>query len=364
MRKRNILFVLIFLLCGCDTTTDSFTSLFKSFDRQGMLNNIGNNIAIPAYDDAIIKSSDFNTSLQNFKSNPTSLSLVTAQAYWMGLNTSWRKCEVSGFGPLDNLLLKTKIDNYHCDVANIESHIVSQPNIDLNYINTVPVSDKGIVAAEYLLFGDGTQNTLALLSADTQRVNYLIAVALSIEEKLIQVRNEWISSGNNFIATFISNDGNNVTSSIGKMINYQVMLLDEIKNMKLGKPMGKFDASVIPAEVESYYSKQSIPNININMIALEAIFDGNGNPGINDLLDHLGAKDNNGTLLSDKISNKFVLIHNDLSAFTSSLDDAVVNDFSHCDTLYNDVYDLYILIKVDVMNQLGLLLTFTDNDGD
>jgi predicted lipoprotein len=364
MMKRNILFGLILLLWGCDTTTDSFTSLFKSFDRQGMLSNIGNNMVIPAYNDVVTKSSDFNISLQNFKSNPTALNLVTAQTQWMSLNTSWRKCEVYGFGPLDNLLLKTKIDNYHCDVTSIESHITSQSIIDLNYINTVPVSDKGIVAAEYLLFGDGVQDPLSLLSADTQRVNYLISVSLSVNEKLIQVQNEWISSGNNFISTFITSDGNNVSSSIGKMINYQVMILDEIKNMKLGKPMGKFDASVIPAEVESYYSKQSIPNINTNMIAIEAIFNGNGSPGVFDLLDHLGAKDNNGTLLSDKIKAKFILIHNDLSAFTTSLDDAVVNDFSSCDTLYNDVYDLYILVKVDVMNQLGLLLTFNDNDGD
>jgi len=351
-------------MCGCDTATDSFTSLFKSFDRQGMLSNIGNNSAIPAYNTAVSTAHLFNEQIDTFKTNPTPATLLQAQQYWRLLNSFWRSCEVFGFGPLDYLLIKPRIDDYHCNVTNIETHISAEPIIDLGYINTVPVSDKGLVTAEYLLFGDGVQDPFTLLSTDTQRVNYLVAVGLSLEEKITQVRDEWISSGNNFIATFISSDGNNVSSSIGKMINYEVMILDEIKNMKLGKPMGKFDASVIPNEVESYYSHQSLTNIQANIISMRYIFEGNGGVGFYELLDHLGAKDNNGTLLSNKLETKFNEILYDFDNFTSPLDQAVVSDLTTCEILYQDVYDLYILVKVDMMNQLGLLLTFTDNDGD
>lgn len=360
MKKVIIVLLLSLFMLGCDTTTDSFTSLFKSFDRQGMLGNIGNNMAIPAYEQVVVDCNDFNLSLQSFKSNPTSMSMAVAKMRWMDLNSSWRKCEVYGFGPLDNLLIKPRIDDFHCNTTNIEAHISTQPVIDLPFINSVPTSDKGLVAAEYLLWGDGTQNTLTLCQADSQRVNYLIAVGMDLQENLMLVRNEW----NTYVSTFITNDGNNVSSSLGKVVNYQVMMLNEIKNMKLGKPMGKFDATVIPGEVESYYSLQGVSNIYQNVAAMKSIFSGNGDSGINALLDHLGAKDNNGTLLSAKLNTKFAEIETDLGNFTTSLDVAVVSELPLCEILYQDVYDLYILVKVDVMNQLGLLLTFTDNDGD
>ena len=364
MKKSLSLLVCVIVLAGCNTNSDSFTSLFKSFDRQGMLSNIGNNMVIPAYADVLVKVQAFNTSASIFKANPTGANLTTLQQSWIQLNSSWRTCEVYGFGPLDYLLSKPKIDNYHCDTAHIETSISTQSIIDETFINSQPVADRGLVAAEYLLFGSGGQDPLTLLSADTQRVNYLVAVGEDLALKLAQVNNEWVASGSNYIQTFISNDGNNVSSSLGKFINYIVMVLDEIKNMKLGKPMGKMDATVIPNEVESYYSKQSLHNIQTNIQALEKLFDGSGNSGLYSLLDHLEAKDNNGVLLSDKLKAQYLLVYADINAIATPLDQAVVSDLSHCETLYQDIYTLYIFVKVDVMNQLGLLLTFTDNDGD
>ena len=351
-------------LLGCDTTSESFTSLFKSFNRQGMLSNIGNNMAVPSYNQTTTKAQELNVSLLALKQNISITTLNAARQSWIDLNASWRTTEVYGFGAMDYLLLKTRIDNYHCSAVNIEANISNAAAINPAYIAGLPVTDKGIVAIEYLLFGDGSQNVEALMNADTQRVNYLVALGANLETQLTLVRNEWISSGNNYLSTFISSDGNSTSSSLGKMINYEVMLMDEIKNMKLGKPMGKQDATVIPTEVESYYSKQSIQNISANLQALENIFSGNGSIGVYDLLNHLGAKDNNGILLSSKLDAKFTEIETDISAINSTLDVAVINDFNDCDVLYNDTYDLYILIKVDVMNQLGLLLTFNDNDGD
>jgi len=365
MRKNWYLFLVVgLLLMGCDTNSESFTSLFKSFNRQGMLANIGNNMVIPAFNATVADAQDLNASLIQLKQNPNATTLAAAQQSWTNLNASWRTAEVYGFGAMDYLLVKPKIDNYHCSEISIENNISTATTIDANYVSALPLTDKGLVAMEYLLFGNGTQNVEALLSADTQRVNYLEALGVNVESQIILVKNEWAAAGDNYIAGFIAADGNSTSSSLGKMINYEVMIMDEVKNMKLGKPMGKQDATVLPLEVESYYSKKSLDNITTNMQALENLFTGNGSVGIYDLLNHLGAKDNNGVLLSTKLDTKFTEIETDMLSINSNLDVAVVNEWNDCDVLYNDVYDLYILIKVDVMNQLGLLLTFNDNDGD
>jgi predicted lipoprotein len=229
-------------------------------------------------------------------------------------------------------------------------------------------------ALDYLLHGDGLtdQQVLDLFtvpSAAANRRQYLSAVTGEIKTKTDNVRNGWISSGGNYISSFVSNTGSDVGGSIGILVNQLNYDFELTKNARMGIPLGKKSMGVaLPEKSEALYGGYSISLALGHLRNVENIYLGRTASGINgigfdDYLNHVGAQYAGGSL-NDAIISRIASARTKLMAIPVPLSEAVLSHADMVDQAYADLQQLVVLLKVDMPSALGVLITYQDNDGD
>ena len=362
---------LAFQSCNDNETTPD--NLFKSYDRQGMLRNIGNTIVF-SFEGLNTTTQELSVICKKFSQDPSEANLTEAQSKWKQASAKWQMCQLYNFGPLETLQLYGSIDTWPVNTTAIESALNTSVAIDNIFIESKSIQIKGLKAIEYLLF-NSTQGNAYILelyksgSNASKRKEYLQALAINLNKKASTLYDAWKPSGGNYLQSFINADGNDVSSSIGLITNAMSLQIDKIKNGKIGNALGKLNGGVVDATlIESAESQVSIDNIRNNIISLQNTFqgitpDGQDLHGFDDLLNHLGAKYNE-KLLSDEIKARFATALAKTAAIQGPLDYAIKNNPQQADEAYISLKDLLIVIKADMVNKLGVSLTFVDNDGD
>lgn len=376
---------LLFIVCvltSCKKPESAALSEFNNFDRKGMLTNIGNNIIIPSYTSFSQKTDSLYWAVQRFSANPTIGTLDTLQHQWLQANFAWKSCELFDFGPAYNNGNNNNIQmSFLVNSTFIEETINKTPvPYDSTFVpkQNLSLSIRGISAVEYLLFDPVNGNT-AILSkyttnntASTQRFNYLTGLIQDIRTNAHSILTAWIPSGGNYIQTFISADGNDQNSSIGFLVNQIVSFGDYIKNNKIGDPLGEQNNSltnpVCTSCVETYYSNHAFACITANYQSINNVYFGIGNNGVkgigfDSLLNTLHSSVGNETL-SNAVLGKLDTINIEVNAFNVPLQQAVTSDAAQVTALFNTSKQLLVLFKIDMVNDLGVILTTTDNDGD
>jgi len=118
-----------------------------------------------------------------------------------------------------------------------------------------------------------------------------------------------------------------------------------------------------PDLVEAPYSGDSLPRIIATVESLRATFNGSEGLGFDDYLNFLGAMYEDRPL-SEAINAQFDASLAALRAIDEPLETAVTADQAQVEAAYEELRTLLVLFKVDMVNHLGLTLTFNDNDGD
>lgn len=364
---------LILLMMACHKDKDKNTPA-PSYDRKAMLENIGNNIILPSYKGFADKTDSLWVACTAFTGNPSEASLLRAQNAWKEASAQWKQCELYNLGPVEDLLLRTSIDAWPVNTANIETVINTTSTIDNAYIEQRSIYTKGLKAVEYLLF-DPSGDNASLISRYTggglseNRKSYLTALSENLHHKATEVYEAWAPEKGNYVSVFINASGTDVGSSLGKLVNQMVGLTDQIANMKLATPLGITNGGVTqPDLVESPQSGTSLEEIKYNLTSLENTFlgrtvAGQDQQGPDDLLASLGAT-YNGQPLVRVIRKKMDSAIARINSIPPPLEEAVNNDPEAVNEAYTTVKELLVLLKVDMASSLGVLITYTDNDGD
>jgi len=374
--------LLVSINSSCKKPENAALTAFNNFNRSGMLTNIGNNIIIPSYTAFTQKADSLYWATERFTANPTAGTLDTLQHQWLQANFAWKSCELFDFGPAYNngnnnniqmsfLVNSTFIEEtINKTPVPYDSTFIPKPNLNLDI--------RGISALEYLLFDPVNGNTTILSNytansaASSQRLNYLLGLAQDIHTNAHSILTAWAPSGGNYIQTFISANGNDQNSSIGFLVNQIVAFADYIKNDKIGDPLGEQNNSLTnPACstcVETFYSNHAFASITTNYQSINNVFFGIGNNGVkglgfDSLLNVLNSTVGS-ELLSKAVQGKMDTINIEINAFNVPLQQAVTSDASQVTTLFNSSKQLLVLLKIDMVNSLGVILTTTDNDGD
>lgn len=375
-KSKNILLLILlfgstfFASCkkkGGSTDTDPDAS----FDKTGMLNNIGINVIIPAYSDFKIAVDSLTYYNDTFIANPTLTTLVSLQNSFLQTYITYQRISTFEFGPADTELLRANFNTFPCDTVQINNKIAGN---DMNLGTVADLDAKGLPALDFLLFRSSQNNDhiLSRFTSDSSAAyakNYLSALINELKSKTDVVNDAWSTTGGNYVASFKNSTGRDVGSSVGLLINQLNFDLEILKNAKIGIPLGKKTAGVIlPEKVEAYYSTQSLALVIEHIKSLENIYLGRSTQnvngiGIDDYLVHLQASHASGSL-NDAIKNKFILVNTKLAAITGSLSQAVASDPSTVDLAYSEILQLVVLLKVDLPAATGILITYADSDGD
>jgi predicted lipoprotein len=115
--------------------------------------------------------------------------------------------------------------------------------------------------------------------------------------------------------------------------------------------------------IEYKLAEQSLPVMKANVQSMKAAFDGGSGQGLDDLLDYVKAQKNNQNL-SAVVNAAFDDIVVKINAITPPYATATGSQTQQLKDLYTALKTLIAYFKVDVANNLGVAITFTDTDGD
>ena len=374
MKKNNLiilftLFLSVTLVWSCDNEDDGPPAAGE-FDRKAMLQNIGDNIIIPGYQNLKTSVDALQIAVDAFTANPAAGTLGDARDKFDDAYLRWQAVSFYEIGEAEKVLLRGSFNTFPTNTITINSNI-SSGSYNLDAVSNIDAV--GLPAVDYLLFGttDNDDDIINSFTTDTEasnRINYLKDLVTAMKTKIDQVVNAWSADDGNFIATFIAADGTDVGSSLGMLVNALNFHYERFtRDNKIGKPLGIRSLGIpIPANVEARYSQQSIALAVANLEAIKDFYLGKGEQdglGLHDNLVDLDAKFEDG-LLANKINEQIDLTIDKVRAIPEPFEDTVENNADPANDAYQELQKLLVLIKTDMPSALGVLITYQDNDGD
>ena len=361
----------IFLLvtaCSDDNSTDDGD---VNFDRSAMIENFGNNIILPAYDNMLAQTVELDEDISAFIANPDVNTLQSAQENLKEARLAWQRVNLFQFGPAETVALRTFTNTFPTDTAKIESNIESG-SFTLGTADNQ--SAGGFPAFGYLLHGlAGNNDEIVALytTADDAdaRLNYLRENMDFVASNIENVVNEWKADGGDYIGTFLSeeNAGVDVGSSLGLLFNAAMDLHYQrfIRDAKIGIPAGVRSANIPrPDNVEAVYSGYSLELAKANMQAIQDLYlgrtaEGTDGIGLEENLQSLEAND-----LDEEIKTGFEEVLTSLDNLQDPLHDQIEEDNEPVLDAFVELLEMVELFKADMASRLGVTITFQDNDGD
>jgi len=341
-----------------------------AYNRAAMLQNEAESVILPGYEDAVAWSTHLQNCAAHFTADVNSATLHNLQDTFSLTFLSWKKAEFFYVGPAETTMLARQVDSWPTNTSVIESEIGGANTIDDAYILATGTTRKGFPAIEYLVWPYGSNDETAILNSFTVDANaarrkiYLTSLCNVIRQQTGDCYGQWQSAGN-YLAEFIAADGTDVAGSATQLMNALIQNLEVVINYKIAVPLGLMSGgSILPEKAESFRAGLSSEAIVLNLEVLKDIYTGGEGEGFDDYLDFVEAEYEPGLPLSQKIAQQFDLCKDKASQLSGPVHELVTTDPASLNDLYLSLKQLLVLIKSDMSSRLGLLITFSDNDGD
>jgi predicted lipoprotein len=333
--------------------TTPLTVVAQDFDREAMLTSLVDNVIVPQHAAFVADAAALEAALLTLEAQRSEVNRVLAQVAWKNAWASWSETVV--FSSQRLVIIQNQISKPPANVEFIEAFIADEGNtLDAAFIAGVGSTSKGLPAIEYLIFGDSVP--------DTRHLMYLVALGQNVHSTAQELLALWQGDT---AAEFIGANqaGMVLRSSISMLTNDMAALVESIAQMNIGVPLGtSYTTDPTPTAANAFRSRQSSQEIIHNLIGLQAAFTGGDGLGFDDYLDFLGAESSDGLPLSQAILDQITLSIAALDGLV--LEDAILQDPATLEAAQAEILRLLVLLKVDMANQLGVTITFSDNDGD
>jgi predicted lipoprotein len=354
-----------------------------NFDKKALLSAFGQ-CAFEKYRDFKSAAIELDASAKLADTEATPAARNAARESWKKAIDAWQRAELFSFGPAaptgnpGGRDLRDPI--YAWPLVNrcvIEQQLVDQkyekPEIASTLVNT-----RGLAAAEYLLFYEGTDNacspdatinmtgTWAALGADEiakRKFAYARVLVADTSQRAQDLFAAWDPAQGNFVATLTSAGPGQVFTSrqmaFNAVSNAFFYIDDFVKNMKLGKPSGFNPGCAAPPciqYVESPWAHRSKEHLKNNLLGFDELLrgcaaDGAG-LGWDDLLVAVGDAP-----LAKKLTDALAASRAALDALKQpSLEEDLVKDAPGVKALYDSLRVIVVLLKTEFISVLDLEL--------
>lgn len=361
--------IIIILLCSLALlqSCKPKQSALEKYDRATLLKSVADNVVVPFYASLKDNNIQLYTAAQAFQNNVDANSLLALKAAWNNSVTAWMHAEMFGFYYASDNSLNSQIASWPVDFSVIETEVHGSNVIDEAYITATGTTRKGLSAVEYLLYGSGISEQAVLDSfnisaSGIRRKQYLLSVCAHIKSASTQVYNDW--NGGTSYNSFTTQTQLDISGAMNLLVNSLVEHIEFVRKSKVGKPLGIDNGGSADGLLcENRLAPRSIENIRENILAWKEIVKGGNGVGLDDYMDYVGAQ-YNGTVLSSTILNQLDVCLSKTNDITVPLNSAVTQQQSQVQALYLELKKLTVLTKVDMASNLGVVITFSDNDGD
>jgi uncharacterized protein len=229
---------------------------------------------------------------------------TAARTAWQGAMERWQEAEQFQYGPLDAETEpggKGMRDNIYSwpffGRCAVDQELVSQGYQQATFTSTSLITARGLAAAEYLLFYEGTDNGcapavpinagpwMALAATPDELARrkraYAAVVAADVSRRARELVDAWDPAKGNFLAQVeTAGAGSTVYPSAQAALNAQSDALFYIENptkdLKLGKPLGLKEcaSATCPQDLESRYALRSKDHVTRNVDGFAKLFAG------------------------------------------------------------------------------------------
>jgi len=367
--REKLLFILSFIviLSACQNSTNNGDIDPILGSRSELLENVTNNIIIPAHENLKDELTNLNAKAQDFTNNPNSLSFSKLKNAYVQTYISWQSVEMFSIGKAEEIDYVKTMNTYPCTPAFINNNIQSQ-SYDFNQSTDAIFKAQGLPALDYMLYGLDLDSNMILdyyLGIDgIKYLDYLNDLIAQMETNTNLIIEYWQTNKDNFI----SSDGNTAVSSLNILTNDFIYYYEKgLRANKIGIPCGRWNGfQIYEIGVEAYYRADISKTLSLaSLNACKDFFIGKGiNSGVSgfsyaDLLSENG--DGN---LSVSIINAL----NQAETVISSLDENFRTQLLQDNLSMLDAYDalqaVVPLLKVQMLSALTITVDYEDSDGD
>ncbi len=350
------------------------------YPHDELLDAWARDLIVPLHETLVRECESLERSLDALVTEASPETLEAARSAWRLSAVVWQEVALYRFDRM--ILSHNQISKRPADSEFIERTIAEPPAVlDADFVARVGSLSKGLSAIEYLLFEPAEPDAwLEQAREEPARMAYAVAAGAHLVSSAEQVLDRWLPEGGNYLETFLRGDGETegFRRSLGKLYNRVVAVLEETVREHLGKPLGGGAQEALPEFVEAPASASSLALVKSRLAGIERVFfspnaeSGEGesassvasdSPRLANYVEHLGL-DWNGQPFVEELRLRFASARGALDAVPEPLARAVVEHPAEVEQAYDELRELLVLIKVDLANQLGVTLTFNDNDGD
>jgi len=364
-RKFLVLFVSIITFLACSSSEEITPTIIDGFDRNALLENIADNIIIPAYEDFSGKMNALKTAGDTFSTAPNQSNLEALRVSWFAAYKTWQHIEMFDIGKAEELQFKFYMNIYPVTVSDIEDNITNG-SYDLNSVNNQDA--QGFPALDYLLHGLADSDAAILekftIAEDNDNYkNYLIAILNQMNTLTTSVVSDFKAQRNAFV---ISTE-NTATSSVNKLINDYIFYYEKgLRANKFGIPAGVFSENALPEKVEGQYKNDVSKELALDALtAVQNLFEGRhynaATTGVSfkDYLVKLNRTD-----IATSTSDQFDIAGSQVEKLDNSFAAQIDTDNTAMTMAYDELQKAVVLLKVDMLQAFNVSIDYVDADGD
>lgn len=362
----SLLVSFVFACSGNSDTDDPDNPVADNFDRGAMLENLADNIIIPAIQDFSTKMTALKTAGQAFTGTPDQTNLDALRTAWYNAYKTWQHIEMFNVGKAEELQYVNFMNIYPLTVSDVENNIANG-NYDLSHVNNHDA--QGFAALDYLLYGVAANDT-DILAKYTSGANaagykaYITDVLNKMDNLTQQVVADWNGSYRN---TFVNSTSNTATSAVNKLTNDYIYYYEKgLRANKIGIPAGVFSTTPLPEKVEAFYRKDISKELALEALtAVQNFFNGKQYGGsatgesFNSYLSNLSRSD-----ISSSIINQFNTAKSQINTLDNNFYQQVNTDNSKMTLAYDELQKAVVFLKVDMLQAFNISVDFVDADGD
>jgi putative iron-regulated protein len=334
--------------------------------RRELLTSWSTGIAVEGYRSFENETRALDAALVDYCAEPSEAGLAAARDAWWQARTPWEQLEVFTFGPYSRLPLRIgpKIDQWpqRTPLEEVEELLESERAVTPEAVNQMGVNQKGLQVAEYLLFAPDAASALA----NARRCEYLVSVGKELVTRATELREAWDPAGGDF-AGELSEAGrgrtafDDLTDAFSEVVNRLAFTLEDVRTEKLLKPLGPDNGAPAPELVESRFSGRTVDDMRDNIAGIELVYFGDPTRNVLGLDSYLSER---GRSYAPQTTEHLSAIRGALDAIPEPMTEAVSVARERIEAASAAVDELRLLIQVDIINTLGLQVSFNDNDGD